>query len=371
MEIRLRDIAISVDDLENRKIGGYINVTNRESEVMYSKKRGKYFKEVMRSGVFKDALGGDKNIPLLLEHDYEKQLADLRSGTLELREDNIGLRFDAVLTDDEVYQRVKDGKINSCSFGFSVIDDTYEPINSKLEKRFVSKIILDEVSLVSNPAYIGSLCETRALEEELREEELAKSQSEERKADMPNTTDAKKKELTAEDLMKADMQMDMAEDQAELEAKKKLYGNRASSEMDELMKKKAQMEIEEEKMDMAEDEAELQAKKKMLGDMSKRELDTDLIRSIVREVVAELRAIAEEERAKEKSESATEEEVKKEEKVADEEKKEEVETDEEVSTDENVLVENTTENEKDNATSKRSLEDSRLLKMKLELLKLK
>ena len=60
MEIRLRDVTISVDDLENRKIGGYINVTNRESEVMYSKKRGMYFKEIMQPGVFKDAIDNNK-----------------------------------------------------------------------------------------------------------------------------------------------------------------------------------------------------------------------------------------------------------------------------------------------------------------------
>lgn len=351
MEIRLRDVMISADDLENRKIGGYINVTNRESEVLYSKRRGMYFKEIMQPGVFQDAIANNKNIPLLLEHDYGKQLADLRSGTLELREDNIGLRFDAVITDDEVYNRVKDGKINSCSFGFSVLEDSYEPINSKLEKRFVKKIRLDEVSLVENPAYIGSLCETRALEEELRQEELENS-NEERKVDMPTTKDTKKKELTAEDLIKADMQMDMAEDEAELQAKKKLYDNRATSEMDELIKKKAQMEMEEEKMDMAEDEAELQAKKKMLGDMSKRELDTDLIRSIVREVVAELRAIAEEEKKADKETEVINEEVT-----------------EEVSTEENVSVEKTAEEEKEEKEEKREI-DPRVLKMRLALLNL-
>ena len=367
MEIRLRDVTISVDDLENRKIGGYINVTNRESEVMYSKKRGMYFKEIMQPGVFKDAIDNNKNIPLLLEHDHGKQLADLRSGTLELREDNIGLRFDAVINDDDVYRNIKDGKINSCSFGFSVLEDSFEPINSKLEKRFVRKIKLDEVSLVENPAYIGSLCETRALEEELREEELAKTLSEERKDSMPKTNDTKKKELTAEDLMKADMQMDMAEDQAELEAKKKLYGNRASSEMDELMKKKAQVEMEEEKMDMAEDEAELQAKKKMLDNMSKRELDADLIRSIVREVVAELRAIAEEEKV-----SAT---TPKKEKIEDKDatKKEETKEvdDEETSKNENFLVENDTEEVEEEKVKEEKREiDPRLLKMRVELLNL-
>ena len=391
MEIRLKDVSISVDDLENRKIGGYINVTNRESEVMYSKQRGKYFKEVMNQGVFQDAITTNRSIPLLLEHDYTRQLADTGSGTLELREDNIGLRFDAVIKDDELYQRIKDGKINSCSFGFSVLDDRYEPINPRLEKRFVNRIRLDEVSLVSNPAYIGSLCETRALEQELRE--LEETQGEERKADMPNTTQDKKKkqeETTSNgvaDLMKADLQMDVMEDEAELQAKKKVYGGQRASEVDELMKKKAQMEAEEEKMDMAEDEAELQAKKKMLS--GTRDLDTDLIRSIVREVMSEMRAI-EEERAKEEETRATEEVVVEEPKAEEttEEVVEEVKEDragcmskkklvreaeeERAITEEATEVEETTVEEevKTEETSQRSL-NTDIFKMQLELLKLK
>lgn len=175
MEFRIKDCQLQADETGSLKVGGYINVTERESEMLYNKKNGKWFKETMKKGVFKRAIErAGKNIPLLFEHDWNKQLASLEEGTLELREDNIGLRFDAVIKDESIYEQVKAGIINSCSFGFRALAEEVESINTKLEKRFVSAIELLEVSLVKNPAYVGSLCETRSYEEELKEEERAK-----------------------------------------------------------------------------------------------------------------------------------------------------------------------------------------------------
>lgn len=175
MEFRIKDCQLQADDTGSLKVGGYINVTERESEMLYNKKNGKWFKEIMKKGVFKRAIErAGQNIPLLFEHDWNKQLASIEDGSLTLREDNIGLRFDAVIKDESVYQQVKAGIINSCSFGFRALAEEVESINTRLEKRFVSAIELLEVSLVKNPAYVGSLCETRSYEEELQEE-MAKS----------------------------------------------------------------------------------------------------------------------------------------------------------------------------------------------------
>lgn len=149
------------------KIGGYINVTGRESQMLYNKENGKYFKEVMTSGVFEDALSRAKEVPLLLEHNWDKRLASTSLGDLTLREDNIGLRFEANIKDKSLYKKIKDGIINSCSFGFKVLRERVESINSLIDRRFVDAIELLEVSLVENPAYEGSLCELRGYEDEL------------------------------------------------------------------------------------------------------------------------------------------------------------------------------------------------------------
>ncbi|MEG1482554.1 HK97 family phage prohead protease [Clostridium sp.] len=173
MEFRLKSIDIQTD-AEDMVLRGYINVTERESEVMYNKKRNKWFKELMEQNVFKRSLNANPSIPLLLEHDFKQQLAHTDDGTLILEEDQIGLKFTAKVEDRNLYEKVKGGLINNCSFGFRVIDESFEPINSKLERRRVSKIELIECSLVSNPAYLGSIVETRELEDALKEEETMK-----------------------------------------------------------------------------------------------------------------------------------------------------------------------------------------------------
>lgn len=166
MEIRIKNTDLLISSGDTLEVKGYINVTNRESEILYSARRGKYFKEVMCSGVFKRALEQSEKIPLLFEHNWNKILASTEDNSLELSEDNIGLRFSAKIKNREIYDLVKQGSINSCSFGFRALSERVEKISSKLEKRFVDSIELMEVSLVKNPAYVGSLCETRSATDE-------------------------------------------------------------------------------------------------------------------------------------------------------------------------------------------------------------
>lgn len=184
MEYRLKDVSLTCEEGELR-VGGYINVTERESEILFSKRRGKWFKEVMKRGVFDSAIKRASQIPLLLEHSWDSKLASTEDSTLSLREDNIGLRFDAVINDESVYEKVKNGLINSCSFGFRALSEEIEPINNKLERRFVNAIELMEVSLVANPAYVGSLVESRAYEKALEEDEEVE------KEDINDTEDSK------------------------------------------------------------------------------------------------------------------------------------------------------------------------------------
>lgn len=183
MEYRIKDVELSCGDGEALKLGGYINVTNRESEMLYNKKKGKWFKEVMTRGVFGDAISRAKDIPLLFEHNWDKKLACTSNATLQLKEDQIGLRFDAVIEDRAIYEQVKSGVINSCSFGFKALKEGIEEIDSRLEKRFIEAMELFEVSLVKNPAYVGSLCEVRSYEEELEMENRKAEEEKEAKED--------------------------------------------------------------------------------------------------------------------------------------------------------------------------------------------
>ena len=230
MEFRIKDCQLQAEDNGSLKVGGYINVTERESEMLYNKRNGKWFKEIMKKGVFKRAIErAGKNIPLLFEHDWNKQLASVEEGSLTLREDNIGLRFDAVINDESVYDQVRAGVINSCSFGFRALAEEVESINTKLERRFVSAIELLEVSLVKNPAYVGSLCETRSYEEELQEAEA--------KSDIPEEEQrAEKLEAEVEEEKVEDAKEQETEDEkteAEDEAKEDEKADEESEEVDE------------------------------------------------------------------------------------------------------------------------------------------
>ena len=66
----------------------------------------------MKAGVFTRALQKNDSIPMLLEHDWDRQVAHTSNGTLELREDNIGLRFDAVV-DEETFSEIQQRNIKS------------------------------------------------------------------------------------------------------------------------------------------------------------------------------------------------------------------------------------------------------------------
>ena len=198
MEIRLKDIKLDYNS-EQRKLGGYINVVERASETLYSKQRGKWFKETIKAGTFTRALQKNNSIPILLKHDWDRQIAHTADGTLELREDAIGLRFDAIV-DEDTFNEIQQRNITSCSFGMKVNEQEFEPVNPKMEKRYISNIDLFEVSLVANPAYVGSLVEQRNMEKALEdmEKEVIEEVVEETKEELVEEVRADKKEEESE-----------------------------------------------------------------------------------------------------------------------------------------------------------------------------
>ena len=198
MEIRLKDIKLDYNS-EQRKLGGYINVVERQSETLYSPQRGKWFKETIKAGTFTRALQKNNSIPMLLEHDWDRQIAHTADGTLELREDAIGLRFDAIV-DEDTFNEIQQRNITSCSFGMKVNEQEFEPVNPKMEKRYISNIDLFEVSLVANPAYVGSLVEQRNMEKALEdmEKEVIEEVVEETKEELVEEVRADKKEEESE-----------------------------------------------------------------------------------------------------------------------------------------------------------------------------
>lgn len=214
MEIRIKDASLQCLEEGKLEVGGYINVTERQSEMLFSQQRNKWFKETMKKGVFQRAINKAKEIPLLLEHDWSQKLANTNDGTLELVEDNIGLKFRAMIENKEIYDQVKAGLINACSFGFKALHQSIEGVNERFERRYVDEIELKEVSLVKNPAYVGSLVETRAmLEEEIKKIDSLTSES---SIESPATEEerAKPKEPTQKEEVAKDKEDSQEKDQS-------------------------------------------------------------------------------------------------------------------------------------------------------------
>lgn len=143
-------------------IEGYVNAVERESRPIHSA-HGTYTERVA-SGTFQKALNSGKSVELRFNH--EKVLGSTMDGTLELREDAIGLYAKALVTDAEVIEKAKYGELRGWSFGF-------RDNNPKIEnaKRVLSDIELREVSILTKtPAYIATSVEIRGEETETLEE---------------------------------------------------------------------------------------------------------------------------------------------------------------------------------------------------------
>ena len=146
------------------RITGYVNAVERLSKPIRETLHGRIrtFFERIKAGVFRTALKRNK-VLVLLNHDYERVLASTDDGNAILEEDNIGLRADITITDQDVVQKAREGKLSGWSFGFVANNDelTTEGEN---EIRTVTDLDLLEVSILDDtksPAYYGTSIESR------------------------------------------------------------------------------------------------------------------------------------------------------------------------------------------------------------------
>lgn len=144
------------------ELEGYINVSNRPSEVL-TDKDGKFI-EVVKSGVWSKAIK-QRKIDLLYNHRVDRKLGDTNTN-LELVEDSIGCKFRAFITDDDIIERARKGLLKSCSFGFIPIRQAKKIIDG-IEYRYLEEIELFEVSLLDiAPAYSGCSINVRSEKQE-------------------------------------------------------------------------------------------------------------------------------------------------------------------------------------------------------------
>lgn len=144
-------------------IEGYFAVYNQETELW----PGAY--EEIAPGAFDETLSND--IRALVNHDPNYVLGRNKVGTLELKSDSRGLwgRIKINPNDTDavnLYERVKRGDIDQCSFGFNILDEETEWRKDGTVKWRLKKIDLHEVSVVTFPAYEQTGVQARKAEVE-------------------------------------------------------------------------------------------------------------------------------------------------------------------------------------------------------------
>ena len=140
------------DDSEMH-IEGYFIVFNRETELWPGA-----FEEVAPEAL--DGLGKTMGLDVkaLNNHDPKLVLGRTKAGTLNLKVDEHGLWGDITINPNDsdavnLYERVKRGDIDQCSFGFNITSEETEWRDDGTVKWRITGIDLHEVSVVTFPAY--------------------------------------------------------------------------------------------------------------------------------------------------------------------------------------------------------------------------
>lgn len=125
--------------------------------------------ESVAEGAFSKTLGGD--IRALIDHETRLVLGRNKAGTLELREDSHGLWGRIKINPNDVdamnlYERVKRGDVDQCSFGFEIINEETDFREDGSVHWTIREVKLYEVSVVTFPAYEETSVSARKAEYE-------------------------------------------------------------------------------------------------------------------------------------------------------------------------------------------------------------
>lgn len=193
MRIELRNDSVVID--------GYVNAVERDSKPLWSRV-GRFIERIC-AGAFDKAIKRNDDIHILLNHNWDKDLGSTKAGNLELKEDNIGLKARAEITDKEVIEKARAGRLVGWSFGFTDVDVENGNING-MPTRAVKDLNLFEVSILDDtktPAYNGTLVTVRA---EGDEAEYRADTFNDGVEVIDNTEDVKEREETKEEPQQTD-----------------------------------------------------------------------------------------------------------------------------------------------------------------------
>lgn len=139
-------------------IEGYFSVFNSPYEIYPGAT------EIIAPTAFDNEL--EKDIRCLINHESRLVLGRTKASTLLLRVDERGLWGEVKINPNDqdamnLYERVKRGDVDQCSFGFDILDEEFEDLGDSV-KWTVKRVKLYEVSIVTFPAYGDTLVTARA-----------------------------------------------------------------------------------------------------------------------------------------------------------------------------------------------------------------
>ncbi|MER8958686.1 HK97 family phage prohead protease [Mesorhizobium sp. M0701] len=142
---------------EGRKLTGYAATFGTEARITD-------FHETIAAGAFQRSLAASKDILALVDHDTGKVLARTAAGTLQLAEDERGLKFAIEVPQttlgNDILAMAASRNLGGMSFGFSVPEGGEE---WRGDKRTLRNVTLHEISVVQSfPAYDGTSVSARS-----------------------------------------------------------------------------------------------------------------------------------------------------------------------------------------------------------------
>lgn len=155
------DLKTRSEDDEKMVIEGYFAVFGNETELW----TGAY--EEIDSVAFNNTLGND--VRALINHDTNLVLGRNKSNTLDLKVDSRGLWGSVDINPNDsdavnLYERVKRGDVDQCSFGFNIISEETDFRDDGTVKWTLKEIDLHEVSVCTFPAYSDTGVQARKQE---------------------------------------------------------------------------------------------------------------------------------------------------------------------------------------------------------------
>ena len=176
----MNDFPVFDGELEIRRSGGGRVLSGRFNygSMATIRDRGRVRKERFESRAFRYAIEDEsRQIDILVGHSFDKPLASRKAGTLEIKDGQDGVTFEARLPDDppswvvDAERAIAAGLMTGLSPGFTVpptsaVPDAErlepEPGNPGVQIRVIREAVLREFSLVTAPAYPDAAVDLRA-----------------------------------------------------------------------------------------------------------------------------------------------------------------------------------------------------------------